>query len=760
MIAQGASPAGPELAPAPPTQRAGAGDGDGFRPDIEGVRAVAIILVLLYHAAVPGFSGGFVGVDVFFVVSGFLITGLIVRELRRTGTVSLPNFYARRARRLLPAAALALLVTMAASAVMLPPLRVPDVAGDAAAAALYVSNIRFALQATDYLQAELAPSPLLHFWSLGVEEQFYLFWPALLLLVATFRRGGVRNLGPAIAVVAVLSLGLSIWLTGVSGPWAFFSLPTRAWELGLGALIAVSAARLAAIPARLAAVAGWVGLAMVVASAFVIDSSTPFPGTAAILPVAGTALVVVAGLRWPATMPSRLLAVPPMRFFGRISYSLYLWHWPMIVLPAAALDAELPLAVRVALAALTIPVAAASQRWVEDPIRHGRFVGLQTRRTLAMAGALTVSVAVISLGIGRWAGPAVPTVAAGEVSDLVSEPVGSALPDDPGLLPGDPLPTPAPAASGSPAGPSATPSASQPPGVTPAATPAAAPAATPEPSPTATEPAFGGPLPANLLPPLARAKDDKAVIYVDGCHVDIPGTALPECVYGDPRGKTTVALFGDSHAAQWFPALDRLARARGWRLLSLTKSACASADATVYNSSLKRAYTECDTWREKAFTRIERERPDLVIVANARGHVFWLDGKAVPSAEREDLWAAALSRTLERLGRSAGAVAVIGDTPRAATDPPVCLSRHTDETLDCATSRAEAVAHERLDMEHRVAEGVGATFVDPTPWLCSADTCPVVIGRYLVLRDQHHLATPFAAALARRLEVALPAPGG
>ena len=163
MIAQGATPDAPQPASPPSTARHQAGDGDGFRPDIEGLRAVAILLVLLYHARVPGFSGGFVGVDVFFVVSGFLITGLILRELRRTGTVSLPNFYARRARRLLPAAALTLLVTMLVSAIVLPPLSVPDVAGDAAAAALYVSNIRFALQATDYLQADLAPSPILHF---------------------------------------------------------------------------------------------------------------------------------------------------------------------------------------------------------------------------------------------------------------------------------------------------------------------------------------------------------------------------------------------------------------------------------------------------------------------------------------------------------------------------------------------------------------------------------------------------------------------
>ena len=216
-----------------------------FRPDIEGLRAVAVLLVLAYHARIPGFPGGYIGVDVFYVVSGFLITGLIVRELRATGRVDLVTFYARRARRLLPAALVVIALTVIASAIVLPPLRVPDVAADGAAAALYVSNIRFAAQATDYLQAELDPSPLLHFWSLGVEEQFYLFWPALLLLVAG-RRTNIRRVGLVVAVVAVLSFGLGIAWTASDAPLAFFLLPARAWELAIGAGLAIGVTRLVA----------------------------------------------------------------------------------------------------------------------------------------------------------------------------------------------------------------------------------------------------------------------------------------------------------------------------------------------------------------------------------------------------------------------------------------------------------------------------------------------------------------------------------
>ncbi len=372
---------------APPAQK------DGFRPDLEGLRAIAVVLVLLYHASVPGVTGGYVGVDVFFVLSGFLITGLLMRELDATGTISLAAFYARRARRLLPAVAVLILVTVIASTVVLSPLRAGEVAKDGIAAALYTSNLRFAFQATDYLQSELPPSPLLHLWSLGVEEQFYLFWPAL-LLIATRGVGHLgalrlRRIGILAVVVATASLALSLWLTTASEPWAFFSLPTRAWELGIGAILAVGAARLARLPSAAATGAGWVGLAMIAISGLVIDTNTPFPGLAALLPTVGCALAMLPGMVSQASMPARLLGWGPARFMGRISYSLYLWHWPLLVLPLAVAGGTLPLAVRVGLMIAAIPIAYASQHWLEDPIRHGRFVGIVPRRNLALAGAVS-----------------------------------------------------------------------------------------------------------------------------------------------------------------------------------------------------------------------------------------------------------------------------------------------------------------------------------------------------------------------------------
>ena len=311
-----------------------------FRPDVEGLRAVAVLAVIGYHAGARWLPGGYVGVDVFFVLSGFLITGLLLDEVRRTGTLSLPRFYARRARRLLPMSALVLVATVALGRFVLAPLDYGEVAGDVRSAALFGANWHFAAGATDYM-SDTDRSPVLHYWSLAVEEQFYVLWPLLILAAVGWRPAArpwlstVRRVGAVVAVLSVASFLLSATTSVSSGPFAYFGLHARAWELGAGALLAVSLPWLPRLPPAVFLVLGWAGLFAVAIAAVRFDADTVFPGTAALLPVVGTMLLVVAGSqgtgRWGTTS---LFSTRPLTYVGRISYAWYLWHWPLLIYAA------------------------------------------------------------------------------------------------------------------------------------------------------------------------------------------------------------------------------------------------------------------------------------------------------------------------------------------------------------------------------------------------------------------------------------------
>ncbi|MFE3599399.1 acyltransferase family protein [Streptomyces sp. NPDC059142] len=306
--------------------------GHAPRLDIQGLRAVAVGLVVLSHAGVAQVSGGYIGVDVFFVISGFLITSLLLRELATTGRVSVRSFYARRALRLLPVSSLVIAVTLGGAWLFLSKARLAEYAGDALASALYAVNFRLAASGTDYLAQNGPPSPLQHFWSLAVEEQFYLVWPLLLLLTWRITRGRRRLAAVPLGVVCLGSFAAGVLLTDSSAPWAYFASFTRAWELGAGALLALGAGRLERLPAALAAPLTWLGLGCVTLAALSYDDTTPFPGHHALLPVAGTVLVLAGGCAPAPHGAGWLLGRRPLVWLGGLSYGWYLWHWPLLVI--------------------------------------------------------------------------------------------------------------------------------------------------------------------------------------------------------------------------------------------------------------------------------------------------------------------------------------------------------------------------------------------------------------------------------------------
>ncbi len=380
-----------------------------FRADIQGLRAVAVAIVVLEHAGAAWLGGGFVGVDVFFVISGFLISGHLVESLRRDGRIDLPRFYAGRARRILPAALVTVLLTAAASALLLSPLRIVEILHDAAASAVSVPNIVFAVRETDYL-AGTAPSPFQHFWSLGVEEQFYLVWPLLLMLAFWAGRRSPRVLMAVVAVVTAASFLASALTTPESPALAFFSPHTRAWEFGVGALIAGAAPLLARVPASAARALGWLGLALIALATVAYGAALDYPGVAAALPVAGAALVIAFGGAPVRGGAGALLSTAPMGFLGAISYSLYLVHWPILVLvrERMGLGEPLPAGLGLLLAAAAVPIAWLLFRWVETPLR-GRRDG--SRRTLAVALSTTAALVVVLL-VGAGAAVHLPLTSA------------------------------------------------------------------------------------------------------------------------------------------------------------------------------------------------------------------------------------------------------------------------------------------------------------------------------------------------------------
>jgi peptidoglycan/LPS O-acetylase OafA/YrhL len=372
-----------------------------IRMDIEGIRTLAVALVLIAHSKLA-LPGGFIGVDVFFVVSGFLITGLLYRELLQSNTLSLAHFYARRIRRILPASILVLLVVLGFSAVFATPLRYYDISWDAFWSALSGINYRFALQGTDYFASNTDTSPFQHYWSLAVEEQFYLIWPALMLGITwlTRRLSSPRTiLNVFLVITIIVSFATSWYLTSYSQPWAYFSLWTRAWELALGGILAINLSAVKNINTRILGVLSWIGLGMVAYSALTLTETSVFPGTAVILPVIGTTLLILAGsgnssVGWSTT---NILSWRPISILGKYSYSLYLWHWPILVL-APLVITTISTSTTIILIVLSIIVSIATYHILEKPVMNSsrlkKYSGLNYIVALVL---LLIPVSIVSI---------------------------------------------------------------------------------------------------------------------------------------------------------------------------------------------------------------------------------------------------------------------------------------------------------------------------------------------------------------------------
>ncbi len=695
------------------------GDSKTIRDDVQGLRAVAVLVVIVAHAGLTLLPGGFVGVDVFFVVSGFLISGLLYREIAERRTLSLATFWARRARRILPAASVVTIATVLLSLLWLPVIDARQTIVDAIWVSLFAGNVHFSNQDVYYFTQGFGASPLQHYWSLAVEEQFYVAWPLLLLgclgLVSLARRlgggrGPLRRERPLprtailvmLLVITGASFAWSVVQTGTTPASAYFSTFTRAWELGVGALVALITHRALRRMSRFVASAlGLAGLASILAACLLYSAETAFPGYAAALPVLGTAALLVAGGGSVRPVTAYLLESRPMRAIGDWSYSLYLWHWPALILPERVLGRSLtPVEVGIALT-VTVLLSALTFHFVETPFRTARTAKRErVSRSLVLYPVSLGLIAVTCVGGWAWTdyrggefgdNPAIAAGARGDrgAEALVEASVEAARQD--------------------------------------------------------------APVPSDLTPDLLNLRD--SIADTGACDYREDVRAL--CPRGSVTGDRTVVVIGDSHARAWIPAFDKITVKAGWKAYYLVKSQCTAAHVTVAPVEEARAFTECDDFHDWVIDQVKFINPDLVVVASSppvngvytdAGRVESLEDVSPPLADGYD-------ELFTELQDAAQRVVLLRDVPKSADDPGSCLTEFfsLEDCLFTPVARSQALADVGVDSALRT----GVEVVDPTKWLCFEGECPVVVGGTLTYRDQDHLTTEYAASLSDDLGEAL-----
>jgi len=675
------------------------------RTDIQGLRAVAVLLVVLAHAHVPFVPGGFVGVDVFFVLSGFLITGLLLAEARKNGSVSLLEFYVRRARRILPAAALTLLVTNVAVYFVLNFVRAREAVQDDLQAAAFSANFRFAARGVDYFAQNAPPSPVLHYWSLSVEEQFYFVWPLLLSLalfgIAVLRRGTVicreRRLIAVVLLVTAASLGWSIHLTATNPTAAYFSPFARAWELGLGASVAVCASVLARTPAAARMAMGWAGVVAIGVAAVVFSEKTPFPGSAGLLPTVGTALAIIAGMGSGSgtrgLSVSRLLSLRPMLIVGDRSYAFYLWHWPVLILAGYLAGGELSASAKLALVAGAFLLSCISYALIENPI-HRKVRGRKTTAlvvAVCMAGVLATagaSLAGIDRAQQRFEGPGA-AVAPLRFGSSEASTEGGALPSVIAAV----------AAARS-----------------------------------------GAAIPSPLAPGFDHLKGPGGSYGLGNDCIGHNRSSVSKtkiCRLGS--GRRLVVLMGDSHALMWLPAVRETARRAHWKVVPLIRLGCMPAKWTSRYGN-----ASCKAWYRWAISQVRRLRPRITFLGGS------VDEQMTPFTQ------AAISGmvTAEQTLRGQGAV-VIGDPEGLDQDPVDCLLAANASMATCTTTwpASDLVAYDEIA---RRVHQAGGRFLRTRGFVAYQRQSPAVIDDTIVWADSSsHLTYAYSAHIAAAFQAGL-----
>lgn len=655
---------------------------------IQGLRAIAVLGVVLYHAELSWIPGGFIGVDVFFVISGFLITQMIVKEISLVGSFSFSSFYARRLRRLLPAAAVVIMSTIGISRHLISPLRFWDTGIDGLSAIFYGANYRFYFSEIDYLNLGSKPSLFLHFWSLAVEEQFYLIWPLLILVGYKLS----KRFGILIFLIPVLiaSFYYSMSLTISNPTLAFYSLPTRGWEFAIGSLLFFLASKFTSLPKFICFVFGWTGLSGLVYSMLTINDSTAFPGLIALLPTISTAFVILASINGKY-FGSIILSNPLFSSIGAISYSLYLWHWPVYQLMKEISDVRAPKVNLTVYFCITLILTVLTYFLVEKPIRNYERLSLRPAYGYFWGASVSLIAAFVAVSL---LGLTIPIIGNSNQIDAASgknqKSIGEvSIAADNAILTTDNFPT-------------------------------------------------------------TLTLDDtiNASKSTDVCLRGISNTVAEDCITGDLAAKNAIVLFGDSHAAQWEAPLTSYSKGHTLKLYSFLKRGCGAANLK-YTSNGKDGspYPECDAFRKSAISRIIALKPTLLIVSTLsyRTDAFLAENK-------DTFWESAYSPLLNQMAVAGIQVLIMGDTPYPIKNIPECLTKNLTSVSNCDVTMIDSVTKfaPTSDFSNWTTTK-GAIYFDSIVRLCRDGICPAVINGLIVYRDSSHLTNSFSSYLGQDL---------
>lgn len=697
------------------SRRKGASGRTRIRPDIQGLRALAVVVVVLDHL-IGWPSGGFIGVDIFFVISGFLITGLLLREYEKAGRISFGNFYRRRIKRIIPASLVVIVVTLLGAYAIFRPSRFHGTAQDGVAAALFYANRRFAAIGTDYFRANVPVSPLQHFWSLSVEEQFYFVWPAVMLLVLTLV-AKQPNGGPAQArlcaglIIGLISVASFAWAfreTQTSPTQAYFSTFSRGWELGAGTALACAAPLCSRLAARVRPLLAWLGIGLMVAGLFLVDSSSAFPAPWALLPVLGAVLVILAGTgadRHRFLLP---LTNPVSGYLGNISYSLYLWHFPVIIIGGAVFLGR-GTVFYLGCAAAMILLAVFSYHLIEDPVRRSSWLSGQR----AGAAGTTTPDRKAAHETARRAGFQRAAIAAGLTAVLVT-----------GAVPLVPEHARAIELAGK-----------------------EAPAVSDETAILQRQ--IRSALEKEDWPQLEPSMDEAMNGPLASGEISACGGTgrldIRECTWGDPDATRRAVVVGDSIGMSWTStARDVFRSADGWAVTSLASSGCTFTDTLVKNPS-PRLVAACEGRKAQAVEAITRLRPEVVIISNTYEPRIPA-GRDEPMSPEE--WKDSTQEIVSRFSDSVGSVIFLSPPP-LTTDIQTCYSKIADPSF-CA-GQIDAQWHTFATAEQELAAELGALYVSPELWFCTENWCPSFIGNTPVMRDLVHMTPQFQTKLVPAL---------